>query len=200
MPKKFAGENSKAKKEEAERKRLEAAAKKKERDDLAALEEKEIQAKLSKANPVKITQAKIREEAEKREAAARRSAAGGGGAGKSAQEPQTPLNKPLEENVNRIQVEGSEARTVDEAISVLTISEGEATTALDKHPEKRMKAAYEEFEKSRLPELKKENPNMRLSQLKQMLRKEWQKHPDNPLIKQLASMMSRYNPEIILKF
>jgi len=229
MPKKFAGENSKAvaakarksekaekekaakqkaaddaywadddksaakkqaKKDEAERKRLEAAAKKKEREDLAAMEEKEIQAKLSKANPVKMTQAKIREEAEKREAAARRATAG---AGKSGQEPQTHLTKPLEENVNRIQVEGSEARTVEEAIAVLSISEGDGntTSGVDKHPEKRMKAAYEEFEKSRLPELKKENPNMRLSQLKQMLRKEWQKHPDNPLIKQMASMMAR---------
>jgi len=45
-----------------------------------------------------------------------------------------------------------------------------------------MKAAYEEFENIRLPQLKSENPNMRLSQLKQMLRKEWQKHPNNPLI------------------
>ena len=51
----------------------------------------------------------------------------------------------------------------------------------DKHPEKRMKAAYEEFESVRLPELKAENPNLRLSQLKQMLRKEWLKHPNNPL-------------------
>ncbi len=50
----------------------------------------------------------------------------------------------------------------------------------DKHPEKRMKAAYDQFEKDRLPELKAENPNMRLSQLKQMLRKEWLKHPSNP--------------------
>ncbi len=43
-----------------------------------------------------------------------------------------------------------------------------------------MKAAYEEFEKLRLPQLKEENPNLRLSQLKQLLRKEWMKSPDNP--------------------
>ena len=43
-----------------------------------------------------------------------------------------------------------------------------------------MKAAYEEFESERLPELKRENPNLRLSQLKQMLRKEWMKSPKNP--------------------
>ena len=34
-------------------------------------------------------------------------------------------------------------------------------SGVDKHPEKRMKAAYEEFENRRLPQLKKENPNMR---------------------------------------
>ena len=58
--------------------------------------------------------------------------------------------------------------------------------AVDKHPEKRMKAAYEDFEAVRLPELKVEFSNLRLSQLKQMLRKEWMKHPDNPLVKQMA--------------
>ena len=52
---------------------------------------------------------------------------------------------------------------------------------LDKHPEKRMKAAYAEFEETQLPILKKQNPTLRLSQLKQLLRKEWLKHPDNPL-------------------
>ena len=51
---------------------------------------------------------------------------------------------------------------------------------VDMHPEKRMKAAYEEFEKERLPQLKAENGNLRLSQLKQMLRKEWMKSPMNP--------------------
>ena len=84
----------------------------------------------------------------------------------------------------RLTVEGDEARNIDEAISVLNISSG---PALDKHPEKRMKAAYEDFENLRLPQLKSENPSMRLSQLKQMLRKEWQKHPDNPLNRAMAA-------------
>ena len=86
----------------------------------------------------------------------------------------------------RVEVEGLEARNVTEAIQVLSINTN--SPAVDKHPEKRMKAAFEEFEKKRLPELKQENGNMRLSQLKQMLRKEWQKHPENPLNKQLAAM------------
>jgi len=179
-----------AKKDEAERKKLEAAAKKKEREDLAALEEKQIQAKLTKANPVKVTQARIREETERREANARgaNNSVGKNG-GKPA--PETHLTKPLEENINRVVVEGDEARTAEDAISVLNISNSAGSAAaIDKHPEKKMKAAFEEFEKVRLPQLKSENPNMRLSQLKQMLHKEWQKHPDNPLIKHLASLQA----------
>ena len=34
-------------------------------------------------------------------------------------EPVTHIEKPLEENVNRLKVEGEEARSVEEAISVL---------------------------------------------------------------------------------
>lgn len=52
---------------------------------------------------------------------------------------------------------------------------------VDKHPEKRLKAAYNSFEEINLPRLKAENPSLRLSQLKQMLRKEWLKSPQNPM-------------------
>lgn len=52
---------------------------------------------------------------------------------------------------------------------------------IEKHPEKRVKAAYQKFEDDNLPRLKQENPNMRLSQLKQLLKKDWMKSPENPL-------------------
>lgn len=52
---------------------------------------------------------------------------------------------------------------------------------VDRHPEKRLKAAYNVFEERRLKELKIENPSLRLSQLKQMVFKEWQKSSENPL-------------------
>lgn len=51
------------------------------------------------------------------------------------------------------------------------------------HPEKRMRAAYAEFETENLERLKKENPNMRLSQIRQLLKKDWQKSPKNPMNK-----------------
>eukprot|EP00092_Neocalanus_flemingeri_P014687 GFUD01015849.1.p1 GENE.GFUD01015849.1~~GFUD01015849.1.p1 ORF type:complete len:227 (-),score=93.17 GFUD01015849.1:79-759(-) len=166
-------------KEDAEKKRLEALAKKKEREDMLAQETAGISVKQAKVTPMKITQAQIREEQAKREEAAK-------GKAVAKPEPVTHLTTPLPENINRVDVEGAEARNVTEAIQVLSINAN--SPSVDKHPEKRMKAAFEEFEKKRLPELKAENGNMRLSQLKQMLRKEWQKHPENPLNKQLAAM------------
>lgn len=89
----------------------------------------------------------------------------------------------IEENVNRIFLEGEHARSVDEAIGLLSIKDPE----VDMHPEKRMKAAYLAFEEKYLPVLKQENPNLRLSQLKQLLKKDWSKSPENPLNQCMAS-------------
>ena len=52
---------------------------------------------------------------------------------------------------------------------------------VDMHPEKRVKAAWNAFEQGRISQLRAENPSLRLSQIRQMLRKEWQKSPLNPL-------------------
>lgn len=62
---------------------------------------------------------------------------------------------------------------------------------LDHHPERRMKAAFASYEEANMPRLKKENPNMRLSQLKQLLKKEWMKSPENPLNQRFASYNSK---------
>ena len=58
-----------AKKEKSEKIRLEALAKKKEREDMLAAENADIAAKQSKANPVKVTRAEIAalQERERRE-------------------------------------------------------------------------------------------------------------------------------------
>lgn len=44
-----------------------------------------------------------------------------------------------------------------------------------------MKAAYLGYEETRLKQLKAESPSLRLSQMKQMIRKDWLKAPENPL-------------------
>ncbi|KAK4871585.1 hypothetical protein RN001_015709 [Aquatica leii] len=90
---------------------------------------------------------------------------------------ETHLDVPLEENINRIIPTAEEAHTVMDAIALLSTKDEE----VDKHPEKRMKAAYTAFEQRRMVTLKEEFPTLRLSQLKQMIFKEWQKSPENPL-------------------
>jgi len=160
------------KKDEAEKKRQEALAKKKERQDLLAAEAQASVPK-SKAAPQKVTQAQIKAENDRRAEAAKK-------ASSIQDEPQTHLSAPLQENINRLQPEGDSASSVTEAIKVLSVNSSEK---VDKHPEKRMKAAYTEFEEKRLPELKAENKSLKLSQMKQMIFKEWQKHPDNPMNK-----------------
>lgn len=159
-------------KEDKEKKRQENLARKNESKKM--LEEEEVSLKGKTTKPAKLTRAEIaanRLAAEKAEAAARKAKV------------QTHLDTKLEENVNiaaaQAKAEGiEEARNVEDAIAVLSVNEG---APVDKHPEKRMKAAYAAFEEVNLPRLKAENPNLRLSQLKQMLKKDWMKSPDNPL-------------------
>ncbi|XP_049830460.1 coiled-coil domain-containing protein 124 [Schistocerca gregaria] len=210
MPKKFVGENSKAaaararktaakeeenarrqqqledelwkdddkhiirkqqRKEEQLRKKQAVLEKKAESKALLEQELKTIQT-TNKQPAAKITQAQIQAETERRRLAALK-----------IKEPETHLQVPLEENINRVVVEGDEARNIDEAIAVLS----DKTSVVDKHPEKRLKAAYTEFEEANLPRIKMENPTLRLSQLKQILRKEWMKSPQNPLNQRLMS-------------
>ena len=82
-----------ARKDEAEKKRLEALEKKKEREDMLAQESQSIARTQTKANPIKVTRAQITELQERREDIAR---------GKSGKpEPETHLTAPLVDNVNR---------------------------------------------------------------------------------------------------
>ncbi|XP_069074646.1 coiled-coil domain-containing protein 124 isoform X1 [Pleurodeles waltl] len=157
-------------KEDKEKRRLEQLERKKEAQRLLDEEAASLKGKLQKnvATPPKITRAQIEEtlRVEEKEAS------------KSAEKPKSHVETPLEENINRrVLEEGTvEARTVEEAISVLSVAE-----ELDRHPERRVKAAFAAYEELNMPRLKQENPNMRLSQLKQLLKKEWMKSPENPM-------------------
>ena len=88
----------------------------------------------------------------------------------------------LAENPNHLLRQRAEeghldAETIDEAIAILMVKED----SVDRHPERRMKAAYAAFEEREIPRVKAENPNMRMSQIKQLLRKEWMRSPENPM-------------------
>ncbi|XP_012538666.1 coiled-coil domain-containing protein 124 isoform X2 [Monomorium pharaonis] len=202
MPKKFVGENSKAvaararkaaakeaetikkaqeaedrawedhdkqvlkkkqKQEELEKKRQQQLEKKAEAK--ALLEKEMANIKIGGKQPAsKVTRAEIVSVTEKRNQVAMK---------KKEEEKE----KPIEENLNRLILEGETAHGIDEAISVLSSKESE----IDRHPEKRMKAAYASFEERMMPIIKEQNPTLRLSQLKQILRKEWMKSTENPL-------------------
>lgn len=83
----------------------------------------------------------------------------------------------LSENLNRLTPIVEEARSIDEAIALLT----EQPEQLVKNPEKKLKAAYIAFEEARLKQLRVENPSLKHSQLKSLVFKEWQKSAQNPL-------------------
>ncbi|KAM8707274.1 hypothetical protein ACLKA7_011378 [Drosophila subpalustris] len=82
----------------------------------------------------------------------------------------------IEENLNRSLADSTVATNVDEALAVLSVNDKDE----DVHPEKRMRAAYKNYETHNLPRIKAENPSLRMSQWKQILMKEFNKSPDNP--------------------
>lgn len=161
-----------ARKDDKEKKRLELLERKKETQRLLDEETSKIKGKSKEAlTGGKVTRAQIEQTLQNEQQ-------------QLEEEQQKPKEKshletPLEENINRIiPEEGSvEARTIEDAIAVLSTGPED----LDRHPERRMKAAFAAFEEVNMPRLKMENPNMRLSQLKQQLKKEWTKAPENPL-------------------
>ncbi|KAG2448049.1 hypothetical protein HYH02_007076 [Chlamydomonas schloesseri] len=175
------GDKSKAakKREEEEKKKAEVAAKKAEAKRLADAELEELgkgKAKAEKAGSQKVTHYQLQQQREfedqlkqqelaEREMAARRELS----ADAYARQVET-------ENLNR-GIEGVDARGVDAALKVLTVKDEEA----EKHPEKRMKAAWKAYEERMLPQLKEEKPGLKMSQYKDMLWKTWQKAPENPL-------------------
>uniref|UniRef100_A0A8D0GQ61 Coiled-coil domain containing 124 n=1 Tax=Sphenodon punctatus TaxID=8508 RepID=A0A8D0GQ61_SPHPU len=153
-------------KEEREKRRLEQLERKKELQRLLEEEDSRMKGKaLKQAVPGKVTRAQIEDTLRKEN-------------GDPVEKQKSHLEVPLEENINRqVLEEGTvEARTIEEAISVLSVADPS-----DRHPERRMKAAFTAFEEANLPRVKQENPNMRLSQLKQLLKKEWMKSPENPM-------------------
>ncbi|KAF4659068.1 hypothetical protein FOL47_007727 [Perkinsus chesapeaki] len=103
----------------------------------------------------------------------------------AAAAPKVVTDVPLQENINHLiraqaekGVEVVSASGIDKAIGALA-SEGDVGE--DRHPEKRVKALYAAFEERRMAEMKEEYPNLKRSQYKDKIFKEWQKSPENPL-------------------
>ncbi|EPY51631.1 HMG-box [Schizosaccharomyces cryophilus OY26] len=74
------------------------------------------------------------------------------------------------------------ASNIDDALNLLSLDSG-SKEKIDRHPERRFKPAFNEYKESRLPELRKESPGLRLNQYEDVMYREFQKHPNNPFNK-----------------
>ncbi|KAG1305504.1 hypothetical protein G6F64_008328 [Rhizopus arrhizus] len=73
------------------------------------------------------------------------------------------------------------ASGIDDALDLLSLNDSSVKAKdIEKHPERRFKAAYAAFEERELPNFKRDNPGLRLSQLKELMYKAFQKSPENP--------------------
>jgi hypothetical protein len=73
------------------------------------------------------------------------------------------------------------ASGIDNALDALTLTTTDASSLkLDRHPERRFKAAYAAFEARRLDEIAKEHPGLRKQQRVEICRKEFEKSEENP--------------------
>lgn len=143
------------KKEDAQFKKEEAARKKAERELLLAAEEASL--------PTKPQSSKQR------------------GAAKVAAKRTGKIDDFLDFNTSKPELSAS---GLDDALAALALAgkdSGVATKDIDRHPERRVKAAFAAFEERRLPEMRKENPGLRLQQMKQLIFKEFQKSDENPM-------------------
>lgn len=158
------------KRKDEEKKQAELERKKAARDALAR-EEQELTKAYAKTQAPKITQAEIARRKQIEELAA-----------KKREEAERKREEEIQENVNRViqlekaQAAGAyvEARTVDDAVGNFQALKIGGT------PEKRIKVTYASYEERTLPEVRGENPTLKLSQLKELVWKMWQKSPENP--------------------
>ncbi|KAL6452413.1 adh NAD-dependent alcohol dehydrogenase [Candida maltosa Xu316] len=143
------------KKEDEQFKKEEAARKKAERDALLAAEEASM--------PSKPTKAKNR------------------GAEKVAQRRTGKIDDFLDFNKDIPELSASGLDSALEALALTSQCGGVSNKDIDRHPERRVKAAYNAYEEKRLAEVRKENPGLRLNQIKNLIFKEFQKSPENPM-------------------
>lgn len=146
------GAKDNSKKEAAAAKKAEAAAKKAERDKLLADEEAGQKDKPKGAN---------KKTAEKKS--------------KGTLDLAMLDGEPTKKTATALNASG-----IDNALDALDLTADSNEVKLDRHPERRFKAAYAKFEERRLPEIEQENPGLRKQQRVEIARKEFEKSPENP--------------------
>ncbi|GAB5588210.1 hypothetical protein Unana1_03110 [Umbelopsis nana] len=152
------GAKGKSKKDADAEKKAAAAAKKAEAARLLAEEEKE----LAKSKPTKPLK----------------------GEEKKAAKKSSVVNN--DSQARRVIPEFS-ASNLDDAIDLLTLdgpgsgsAGGPKNKDVEKHPERRFKAALAAYTEREMPRVKAENPGLRKQQMEQIIYKDFQKSPENP--------------------
>ncbi|KAH1487419.1 hypothetical protein LV164_006671 [Aspergillus fumigatus] len=144
------GAKSNSKKEDAEAKRAEAARRKAERDALLAAEEASLPSKPK------------------------------GAGAKQAQKKTRGLDlSQLDDEPASRKAAALNASGIDNALDALSLT-AKDSSKIDRHPERRYKAAYAAYEARRLPEIEKENPGLRRNQRVELCKKEFDKSEENP--------------------
>ena len=72
------------------------------------------------------------------------------------------------------------ATGIDNALDALSLTSTNPSDKIDRHPERRFKAAYAAYEARRMPELEEEHKGLRKKQREDMIRKEFERSPENP--------------------
>lgn len=103
------------------------------------------------------------------------------GAAKQAAKKANKIDSFLDWNKDTPELSASGLDAALEAIALTSKDGGVQSKDIDRHPERRVKAAYAAFEERRLPEIKKENPGLRQQQIKNLIFKEFKKSPENPM-------------------
>ncbi|KAJ1887138.1 hypothetical protein LPJ66_009271 [Kickxella alabastrina] len=174
------------KKEDQEAKRLERLAKKQEADALLRAEEREIE----KSAAAKTGPAKLAPVQPKRQPVLR-------GAEKKAAAKEAAIEEI--EHVHR-PMETFAASNIDDALDLfdnihISTNDDEAAAAvdgaqarksgmgavIDRHPERRAKAAYPAYLERELEIMKVEHPGLRQLQMRELIWKSWLKSPENPM-------------------
>jgi len=171
------GSKSNKAKEEKEEKRKAELARKQELARLLAEEEASLPAKPKPAPKA----------SGKKAAASSKTPAGPGAIAAGGLVAPSTIEKATQNDVDQLQ-ESFSATGIDDAIDLMEIvtaktdkaSTGAAAAGLERHPERRFKAALETYTEHELPKLKEEHPGLRLNQYKELLYKQFQKSPDNP--------------------
>ncbi|OGM46698.1 DUF1014 domain protein [Aspergillus bombycis] len=188
MGPKKGGDNSKKAAGNA-RKAEAAAAKKAVEDQKRAAEEDKQWAKGAKGNNAK----KEAEEAKKAEAARKKAERDAQLAAEEASQPSKPKgksNQPVKKSrgLDLSQLDDQPASRkgtalnasgIDNALDALSLT-GKDSAKIDRHPERRYKAAYAAYEARRMPEVEQENPGLRRQQRMDLIKKEFDKSEENP--------------------